>query len=379
MQMIAFEQVESVWPVHGSVLIQNDRVYCISGRSVFMDGGMRMLQLDPATGEKISEIVLDEKHPETGENLHEYIQSLNMPVGLPDILSSDGKYVYMRSQQFDLDGNRKHIEVRDVGDQTGEGAHVFSPIGFLDDSQFSRSYMMFGKSVTSGWGSWEIMGRLTPSGRMLAVDDENVYAYGRKPEFLSESIVLEYQLYAAAKSSKKEDIERVNQPLFGAPKAKPKIAAKPKVKTAPKAKAGGMGNMPVNFIATGDWKLRQGIPKTDQSALSFKWQVDKPDIQVRAMVIADKTLFIAGPPDIVDEEDAFFAMDDADILKKLAEQSEFLKGKDGARIWAVSTENGKRLSEYRLDSLPVWDGMVAAASKLYLTTMNGDVISLAAK
>ncbi|MFC1495173.1 PQQ-binding-like beta-propeller repeat protein, partial [Thermodesulfobacteriota bacterium] len=387
LRMVAYEQLESVWPVHGSILVQNDRIYCVAGRSMFMDGGLRMLQLDPATGEMLSENILNEIDPQTGENLHEYVQGLNMPVGLSDILSSDGKYLYMRSQQFDLDGNRKHIGVRNVGDQIGEGAHVFSPIGFLDDSQFSRSYMMFGKSVTSGWGAWEVMGRLTPSGRLIAVDDKNVYGFARKPEFLSESIVLEYQLYAASKSSRPEDIERVNQPMFGAPKAKPKfpiaktaLSKTPVAKPGPKPKTGGMmANMPVSFRATGDWKLRQGIPMADQTAVDFKWQMDKPDIQVRAMVIADKTLFIAGPPDIVDEEDAFFAMDDADVLKKLAEQSELLKGKDGARIWAVSTENGKKLSEYKLDSLPVWDGMIAADSRLYLTTMNGDVTCLAAK
>ena len=376
--MVAYEQVESVWPVHGSVLVQNDKVYCVAGRSMFLDGGMRMLILEPRTGEQLSEIVLNEKDPETGENLHEYIQGLNMPVALSDILSSDGKYIYMRSQQFDLKGSRKHIGVRDVGDQTGEGEHVFSPIGFLDDSQFSRSYMMFGKSVTSGWGSWEIMGRLTPSGRLIAVDDENVYAYARKPEFLSESTVLEFQLYAAAKYSKKEDIERVNQPLFGTPKAKPKVdmaAAKPKVNPAPKpkAKVDAMMNMPKNFIATGDWKLRQGLPVADQSALSFKWKVDKPDIQVRALVVAGKTLFVAGPPDVVDEEKAFFTMNNSETIARLKEQNELLKGKDGARLWAVSTRDGKRLAEYRLDSLPVWDGMIAADSRLYLTTMNGEV------
>ena len=378
MRMVAYEQVESVWPVHGSVLVQNNKAYCVAGRSMFLDGGMRMLMIDPIKGEMLTEIVMDEKDPETGQNLHDYIQSLNMPVALSDILSSDGKYIYMRSQQFDLKGNRKHIGVRNVGDQTGEGTHVFSPIGFLDDSQFSRSYMMFGKSVTSGWGSWEIMGRLTPSGRLLAVDDDNVYAYARKPEFLSESTVLEYQLYAAAKFSKKEDIEKANPPIFGRPKAKPKFntgATKPKVQTAakPKAKGGMMMNMPKSFIATGDWKLRQGLPKAEQSALSYKWQVDKPDIQVRALVVADKTLFVAGPPDVVDEEEAFFAMNDDEILGKLREQSDLLKGKDGGRLWAVSTQTGEKLSEYKLDSLPVWDGMIAADGKLYLTTMNGDV------
>lgn len=131
--------------------------------------------------------------------------------------------------------------------------------------------------------------------------------------------------------------------------------------------------MSSNFMATGDWKLRQGIPKADQSALRFKWQMDKPEIQARAIVLADKTLFVAGPPDIVDEEEAFFALNDADIVARLAEQSALLKGADGSRIWAVSAENGKRISEYKLDSLPVWDGMIAADGKLYMATMDGSI------
>jgi outer membrane protein assembly factor BamB len=394
-RMVAFEQVESIWPVHGSVLIQDDRVYCVAGRSVFLDGGMRFLQLDPRTGEKLSEMVLNEIDPDTGKNLHEYVQGLNMPVGLPDILSSDGKYVYMRSQQFDLDGKREHIPVRNVGDQIGEGAHVFSPVGFLDDTQFSRSYMMYGKSVSSGWGSWEIMGRLTPSGRLIAVDDQKVYGYARKPEFLSESIVLEYQLYAAAKSSDEKAIQRVNQPTIPAPKpgakmmpkrqpeAKPAAKRQPGAKVMPKrqpgAKPAAFGGNASGFMATGDWKLRQGFPQTDQSAVDFQWKVDKPDIQIRAMVLADRTLFVAGPPDIVDEEKAFFALSDAAVLEQLAEQSALLNGKDGALLWAVSAENGKKLAEYKLDSLPVWDGMIASGGKLYLTNVNGEVSCFSGK
>jgi outer membrane protein assembly factor BamB len=395
-RMVAFEQVESVWPVHGSVLIQNDKVYCVAGRSMFLDGGMRLLQLNPRTGEKLSETILDEIDPETGKNLHAYVSGLNMPVGLPDILSSDGKYIYMRSQQFDLDGKRKQIAVRNVNDQTGEGAHIFSPVGFLDDTQFSRSYMMYGKSVSSGWGSWEVMGRLTPSGRVIAVDDQKVYGYARKPEFLSESIVLEYQLYAANKSSDQAAINRVNQPLMGGAKIAPKrqtgAAAKiqpagegyrpaaPKMQTGvaakrqPAAKIGspGMGT----FRTTADWKLRQDLPKEDLSAVDFQWQMDKPEIQVRAMVLADKTLFIAGPPDIVDEEKVFFTLKDADVQRKLTEQTALLHGKDGARLWAVSAESGKKLTECKLDSLPVWDGMIACGGKLFMSTMNGEVVCL---
>ncbi|MBM4050938.1 MAG: hypothetical protein FJ279_38065, partial [Planctomycetes bacterium] len=49
-RLMAFEQVESVWPVSGSVLMRDGVVYCVAGRSMWLDGGMRFLRLDAATG-----------------------------------------------------------------------------------------------------------------------------------------------------------------------------------------------------------------------------------------------------------------------------------------------------------------------------------------
>ena len=352
MRMVAYEQLESVWPVHGSVLVQNDRVYCVAGRSVFLDDGMRLLQLNPETGEKISESVLDEINPQTGENLHAYVSSLDMPVGLPDILSSDGQYLYMRSQQFDLDGNRLQIAVRNMWDQLGAGAHIFSPIGFLDDSQFVRSYMMYGKTVKSGWGGWEVMGQLIPSGRLIAVDGDTVYGYGRKPEFLSEAMALEFQLFSAAKSSDWQAMWHIIQ------------------------NRGTVSNPfdPSFMNYAGDWKLRQGIPMADQTAVNYKWKMDKPDLLVNALVLAGNSLFVAGPPDVVDEEEAFFALDEAEIQEMLAEQNDADEGERGALLWVVSPGTGRKLAEYELDSLPVWDGLVAARGNLYMTTKSGDTI-----
>jgi hypothetical protein len=94
------------------------------------------------------------------------------------------------------------------------------------------------------------------------------------------------------------------------------------------------------------------------------------------MVLADRTLFIAGPPDIVDEEEAFFALNDDEVLERLAEQNALLEGRDGALLWAVSAGNGKRLSEVKLESLPVWDGMIASGGNLYLATVDGEVACL---
>ena len=350
-RMMSYEQLESVWPVHGSVLVENDKVYCVAGRTVFLDGGMRLLQLNPRTGEKISEKILDQTDPKTGKDIQFLSVSLDMPVGLNDILSSNGKHFYMRSQEFDMDGNRTFIGVRDVKDQTGEGAHVFSPIGFLDDSIFYRSYMMYGKSVKGGWGSWEMMGKMTPAGRLIAVDANTVYGFSRKPEFYSESVVIDFQLYAAEMAGDKQSIE--------------KIMEQPKVMDAFDKSL---------FNYAGDWKLRQGLPKDKQTAVQYKWKVEDPAFQALALLVADDIMFAAGPPDIISEEDAFFALDDQAVLDKLAEQSAVLKGKDGSIIWAVDTKTGNKIAEYKMESMPVWDGMAAAGGNIFMSTINGDVV-----
>ena len=101
------------------------RYYCLRtftlGEELGLDGGMRLLRLDPLTGKKLSETVLDDRDPRTGENLQTRIQQKKMPVAQPDILSSDGTFVYMRSQRFNLDGRRAVIDPESQTDQGGEG------------------------------------------------------------------------------------------------------------------------------------------------------------------------------------------------------------------------------------------------------------------
>ena len=354
-RLMAFEQLESVWPVHGSVLVQGDVVYCVAGRSMFLDGGMRFLRLDPRTGRKLSETVLDDRDPETGDNLQVHVKGLNMPVALPDVLSSDGRYVYMRSQRFDLRGTRQQVAPTDVREQEGEGAHLFGTIGFLDDSWFHRSYWLFGRSVAGGYGGWFRAGRLVPSGRLLVCDESSVYGYGRKPEYLCNASVLDYQLYAADKEISGESIRRVTQ-------ATGQMNAKSDKRNA----------------SSSDWKLRQGFPVQDRTAANFKWLHGDPPLHVRAMVLAKKTLFIAGPPDVVDEQKAFYQPDDAAIRAGLAQQRAALDGRQGALLWAVSAADGTRLAEYKLDCLPRWDGMAAANGRLYLSTTDGKVICMGA-
>jgi len=48
----------------------------------------------------------------------------------------------------------------------------------------------------------------------------------------------------------------------------------------------------------------------------------------------------------------------------------------GALLLAVSTSDGKKLAEHKLDSAPTWDGMAAASGRLYLSTMDGKVLCM---
>lgn len=204
LRAMAFEQLESLWPVHGSVLIRNNVVWAVAGRSNFLDGGLRLVRLELASGRKLSETIMDETNPETGNNIQEKLQILQMPVGLPDILSSDGQFVYMRSQKFDLEGNRLEIGpisgdfVKQGSAQRGEGVHLFAPMGFLDDSWFHRSYWVMGRSYAGGHGGYFQAGRFAPSGDIMVNGGGYVFAYGRKPEYFRWTTTMERQLYSAA-------------------------------------------------------------------------------------------------------------------------------------------------------------------------------------
>ena len=201
---MAFEQLESLWPVHGSVLVKNDVVWSVAGRSNFLDGGLRLLRLDLETGRRLSETVMDETNPETGNNMQEKLQILQMPVGLPDILVADEQFVYMKSQKFDLEGRRLEIGpvsgdfVEQGSAQRGEGVHLFAPMGFLDDSWFHRSYWVYGRNFAGGHGGYYQAGRFAPSGDIMVNGNGYVFGYGRKPEYFRWTTTMERQLYSAA-------------------------------------------------------------------------------------------------------------------------------------------------------------------------------------
>jgi hypothetical protein len=202
-RLMAFEQIESVWPVHGSLLVENGIVSLVAGRSTFLDHGLRYIQLDVRTGEKLVEMIMDDRDPETGEDIQNRLKTLQMQVGLNDILSSDGEFTYLRSQKIDKSGKRLELgpvsgnAAEQGGAQQGEGAHLFAPMGFLDDTYFHRAYWVYGRNFAGGHSGYHQAGKYAPAGRMLVFDDEKVYSFGRDPEYLRWTTTIEHQLFAA--------------------------------------------------------------------------------------------------------------------------------------------------------------------------------------
>ncbi len=546
-RMVSFDQVESVWPLHGSPLVLGDTVYCVAGRSAFLDGGLRLYRLEAATGKVLSETVIGDVDPGTGKNLQVNVRILNMPVALPDVLSSDGTFVFMRTQVFRLDGTRLPLPetppdpAKWVAEQGKGHVHLFCPTGFLDGTWFHRGYWVFGSRWSSGAGFYWRAGRYAPAGRILVCDEKRVYGYGRMPQYFQWTTPLNYHLFATKREIPEAPVPagRRGAGAVLVPKTKSlnpagkalTVEARVRVQGGSGAilargaglngyalvvrkgrprfvvrEAGKVYSVGARRLVTGRWvhlagvltktgKLRiyvngkpagrakapgpipaepvqameigadlrgtvgawrspfafKGVidevriyhraltpeeirshaetpgapPVTDEAlvlcytfdagkavdlsgrgndgklqgvvavmgkwgkglrfpgggkrglpfVVHFDWSGSIP-LHARAMVLAGKTLFVAGLPNLVDEEKAFDTIVSPETKALLAAQRDAWAGKKGGILIAVSAEDGKGLAQYSLESPPVWDGMIAAGGRLYLSDMGGRVICM---
>jgi hypothetical protein len=104
---------------------------------------------------------------------------------------------------------------------------------------------------------------------------------------------------------------------------------------------------------TSEWKSKK--PGKLRNAV-VRWE-RLVSIRARGMVLAKDTLFLAGVPDVLPKDDPYAALD----------------GRRGALLWAVSTVDGATRSEMKLEFPPVFDGLIAANGKVYLSQTNGEI------
>ena len=174
-RMINRGQLESPWPVHGSVLIQDGVAYLAAGRSSFLDGGILVYALHPATGDVLLEKRINSLDPETHDMLEARLP-YDMPPdatgALPDVFVGDGANVYMRHLKFNPADLTYRNAALDVPKPKGKkprvhpavGSHLMSVAGLLDDAWFNQTY-------------WTVDGK--SQSKLLVFDDRT--ACGVKP------------------------------------------------------------------------------------------------------------------------------------------------------------------------------------------------------
>jgi hypothetical protein len=234
-----------------------------------------------------------------------------------DILVAGKEDIYLFQNRFNSSLTPQPMpRVTKLGDRQCE-PHLMTNDGFLDKTWFNRTYW-----VHSGrWPGYYFTYRGPKSGQILVFDDTTTYALKVYTERRGHSPEFQpgtgYQLIADRNTTK-----------------------------------------PVLDVMDIGAEKGRGFSRTELPI----WSQRTP-IRAYGMLLAREHLYVAGPPDLSPDEGAYEAM----------------IGKRGALFRVVSTSDGNKLAEFEMDEVPVFDGLIAAGDRLYMSTMNGTLICLGEK
>jgi outer membrane protein assembly factor BamB len=310
---VSFGKVESLWPVHGSILVKNDTAYFTAGRNAYLDEGLFLFGLDARSGEVKYSTRLRGEHPGALKNsnnieLKKFVQNatdyktfegpdesdaFSMEGNIGDIMLADDDSVYLRHMRFNYKLQR----------QEKFKHHLFSTSTFVDDNEAHRSHFFYGNGnfrllpVAYEWitrGSYG--GYNVPAAKLMIYDGKTLWGSSLAGQGRS--------LFAF----NVEGLDQLYEKNFPAES---------------KAEAGGQ-----------------------------KIWTQKLDIHPRAMIKAGDKIILAG-----------------------SEQIDQLLGKsDGGILTRVSAESGEMVSTIKLDSVPVFDGMAVANGSLYISFQDGKLV-----
>jgi outer membrane protein assembly factor BamB len=311
--MLNAERIESTWPVHGSVLLLNDTVYGVAGRSSVLDGGILLFGLNASDGT----VVHMKRMFSTGESAAKNALQT-------DILISDGDGLVMRNFRF-----TPSLEY-----PTGVSRHntINCPVGIMESVWGHRSNWCLGgrepNSFLMNLGISQVSAS-RPFGKLIVFDDKTAY-------FLQ-------SLY----TFRKLDVSQY-PPSHTGPKHQHYYRYREQ-------------DFPIGCrLAAQDNKIfpirNRGRNGFLNDTSGHTWHQDMP-LQLRSMVLADTTIFVAGWEDRVN-------------TKGKPEQE------DRVIIQARAAGDGKLLSEIDIPAKPVYDGLIAANGRLYISLANGQILCL---
>lgn len=326
--VMANNRPTSKWPVSGAVLVQDGAVYCAAGRSSFLDGGIQLYALEPATGKLLKHARLN------GPNYGLFAENpIDQPAKPGRDINPDGSfpsYADIEGARADIlvfDGVDLHMgqtritrelvassSLREMAAGKMTGRPWLRPMnGFLDDTLFHRVGWFY---TDKYHGGGNVAGSAC-AGSLLVVDNERVYSVqhqrdgqGRYPNhIINRGSLLNADPIGAANNQKGFDVLRNDKPA---------------------------------------------------------WSVSIPMV-VRSLLLtpaagnAGKLIFVGGVIEQVDGKDPLTVYE----------------YRAAGSLWAVSAATGEKLGEWSLPAVPVWDGLAAANGRLYLSTTDGSVRCLA--
>lgn len=308
--IVADGRLESAWPVHGSVLVRGRVVYATAGRCSLLDGGVYAYALDAETGRVLDRQRITEEQTDT-------LRTGRLPQGaLSDILVSDGEAIYLRHRKLHFTMPRAISGEERFRDSR---PHLMADGGLFDTHWFHRA-------------NWSLNGKIT--GRIIVFDESTAYvcdAYGPGSRGNNNFS------YYVPRGGRRQGIVGDNEPsLWGAPAD---------------IRQGGYALFASGYTS----KTQRPLSEAGQPN---QWNLDEYPLCPWAMTVCGDTLFVAGFPDTIKADDPWATFE----------------GRGGGRLHALSAKDGTILSEYDLDSPPVWNGMAAARKRLYLSTRGGQVL-----
>jgi len=163
-----FGQLESVWPVHGAILVNNGTAYFCAGRCSFLDGGIFVYALDPITGKLLHERRL--YGPYGADGFAEFADGANRSekeviLGtVADVMSSAQDTIYLRQQAFNPD----------LTDAT-PGKHLLASAGMLEAHRNHREYKLV-KDNFNHRKMWTSLRTPYPTGDLIVADGTDYYS-----------------------------------------------------------------------------------------------------------------------------------------------------------------------------------------------------------
>jgi outer membrane protein assembly factor BamB/2-polyprenyl-3-methyl-5-hydroxy-6-metoxy-1,4-benzoquinol methylase len=327
----AYGQLESVWPVCGSILVRDDVAYFAAGRNSFLDGGIFLYGLDPKTGRVIHHRRMYGPYGEDGFPI--ITSNLASGNGLDgfkaDVFLTDGRLLYLRQQAFQPD-------LTPLKPEDPRPPHLIPSPGFLEAIPHHRTFWSIDTTIRYDIAA----SRGAAHGDILVMEGNDFYEVRGYPPGRSANFDPRpsgYTLFAGTFS-----------------------VTPPKRKEAPAAEASTSKKRRRTSAAdpkTTSKKRRQRKPPA--TVASQRWSTKLP-LTGKAMALAGDVLFVAGTPVAFPRNDLARAYE----------------GRMGGVLWAASAETGEKMAEYKLDAPPAWDAMAVARDRLYLALTDGRVICM---